>query len=236
MNRIPTAEDFQRSRVTNPNQSEVVRQRLYDFQLYPAAGVSQFSFFSQPQGQGVTTAIGGVVGSPKTLWDTNQEMPNTLPSGKAFMVESIEVLFYPGSVSTANTYTPATPGQFNATASAMVSAWQSNDVNAVYQSGMLEFNVLSKNYLRETPLMAFPPKSRLTVDAVTASNSATTGQVVISAARAEGRPYYVEPTISLQPAVNFEVLIKFPAAVALPSGFNGRLGVVLDGYLMRASQ
>jgi hypothetical protein len=40
----------------------------------------------------------------------------------------------------------------------------------------------------------------------------------------------------LQPAVNFEVLIRYPAAVATPSGFNGRIGVILDGYFMRASQ
>lgn len=235
MNRIPTAEDFQRSRVTNPNQSEVVRQRLYDFQLYPAAGVSQFSFFSQPQGQGVTTATGGVVGSPKTLWDTNQEMPNTLPSGKAFMVESIEVVFLPGASSVANTFTPAPANLFNAVAAASVD-YSANDVNNVYSSGMLEFNILSKNYLRETPLMAFPPKTYVGADFAVASNSATTGVSALSLTRASGRPYYVEPTISLQPAVNFEVLIKFPAAVALVSSFNGRIGVILDGYMMRASQ
>jgi hypothetical protein len=54
--------------------------------------------------------------------------------------------------------------------------------------------------------------------------------------RAAGRPYYIDPTIALQPAVNFEVLLRFPAAVATPSGFNARVGVILDGYFMRASQ
>lgn len=151
------------------------------------------------------------------------------------MIESIEVLFFPGSVATANTYTVASPALFNATAAAAVSS-QIADVNSFYQSGMLELNILSKNYLRETPLLAFPPKANFNLDAAYASNSATTAEVGAVNMRAAGRPYYLEPTIALQPAVNFEVVIRFPAAVATPSGFNGRVGVILDGYFMRASQ
>jgi len=231
----PSAADFNASRVTNPNQSEVIRQRFYDYQLYPTAGVAQLTFFSQPVGQGITTALGAVAGTGKTLWDTNLEMPNTLPSGKAFMIESIEVLFLPGSVNTANTYTPAALSLFAAVTAASVTA-QLNDVNSFYQSGMLELNVLSKNYLRETPLMAFPPKAHLDISAALASNSATTGLTANTLGKAVGRPYYVDPQISLQPAVNFEVALKWPAAVATPSGFNARVGVILDGYFMRASQ
>jgi hypothetical protein len=235
MERLPTAADFNARRVTNPNQSEIVRQRFYDYQLYATAGTTQLTFFSAPVGQGLTTALGGTAGTAKTLWDTNLELPNTLPSGKAFMIESIEVLFFPGSVSTANTYTIASPALFNATASAAVQS-QLADVNSFYQSGMLELNILSKNYLRETPLLAFPPKANFNLDAALASNSATTALNGAVNMRAAGRPYYLEPTIALQPAVNFEVVLRFPAAVATPSGFNGRVGVILDGYFMRASQ
>ncbi|NBS80002.1 hypothetical protein EBS57_09465 [bacterium] len=235
MERLPTAADFNARRVTNPNQSEIVRQRFYDYQLYATAGTTQLTFFSAPVGQGLTTALGGTAGTAKTLWDTNLELPNTLPSGKAFMIESIEVLFFPGSVSTANTYTIASPALFNATASAAVSA-QLADVNSFYQSGMLELNILSKNYLRETPMIAFPPKANFNLDAAYANNSATTSEVGAVNMRAAGRPYYLEPTIALQPAVNFEVVIRYPAAVATPSGFNARVGVILDGYFMRASQ
>ena len=235
MERIPTAADFNSRRVTNPSQSEVVRQRLYDYQLYPTAGTTQLAFFQQPIGQGITSAIGGTVGAGKTQWDTNMELGGTLPSGKAFLIESIEVVFFPGSVSTANTYTPIKPLEFNATASATVGG-QLADVNSIYQSGMLELNILSKNYLRETPLIAFPPKTQFNLDVGIASNSATTAVNVAENMRAAGRPYYIDPTIALQPAVNFEVLIRFPAAVATPSGFNGRIGVILDGYFMRASQ
>jgi len=235
MDRLPTAADFNARRVTNPAQSEIVRQRFYDYQLYPTAGVTQLAFFQQPIGQGITTALGGTVGSGKTLWDTNLELGGTLPSGKAFMIESIEVVFYPGSVATANTYTVASPALFNATAAAAVSS-QLADVNSFYQSGMLELNILSKNYLRETPLISFPPKAVFNLDAAYASNSATTSELGAVNMRAAGRPYYIEPTIALQPAVNFEVLVRFPAAVATPSGFNGRVGVILDGYFLRASQ
>lgn len=235
MDRLPTAADFNARRVTNAAQSEIVRQRFYDYQLYATAGSSQLTFFSQPIGQGLTSALGGTAGTPKTLWDTNLELPSTLPSGKAFMIESIEVFFMPGSVSTANTFTPVKPWEFNATNSATV-AGQLADVASFYQSGMLELNILSKNYLRETPLLAFPPKTHFGLDAGVASNAAATAVSVAQNMRAEGRPYYISPEIALQPAVNFEVILKWPAAVATPSGFNARVGVILDGYFMRASQ
>lgn len=235
MARVPTIKDFQRTRVTNPNQSEVIRQRLYDYQLYPTAGQTQLSFFGAAIGQGTTSALGATVGSAKSQWDTNMEIAGTLPSGKAYKIESVEVLFLPGSVSTANTYTPANLSLFNATAAATVMG-PLNDVNTFYQSGMLELNVLSKNYLRETPLAAFPPKAHLDLSAAVASNSATTAEVAAALGKAAGRPYYVDPSITLQASVNFEVLLKWPAAVATPSGFNARVGVILDGFMLRASQ
>jgi len=230
---MPTAADFNARRVTNPGQSEIIRQRLYDYQLLSNSGSTQLSFFQQPVGSGLTTALGGTVGAVKTLWDTNMTLGGTLPSGQAFMIESIEVCFYPGSVTTSNTYTPIGMSVFNATAAAAVAA-AANDVNTFYQSGMLELNILSKNYLRETPLLSFPPKANFNLDAAVASNSATTAEVALLQARAAGRPYYIDPSISLQPAVNFEVVIKWPAAVTL--SFNSRVGVILDGYFMRASQ
>jgi hypothetical protein len=231
----PTAADFQAGRVTNPNQSEVIRQTLYDFLLYPTAGQVQLNFFSQPAGQGLTSALGAAAGGVKSLADTNLVLPNQLPSGTAFMIESIEVFFYAGSVATANTYTPANISLFAAVAVATL-AGQANDVNTIMQSGLLELNVLQKNYLRETPLQRFPQKTGIDGNFAISTNSATTSEVALVNARATGRPYYLDPVVTLQPAVNFEVLIKWPGALATGSGFNGRIGVVLDGYTMRASQ
>lgn len=230
-----TAADFATGRVTNPNQSELTRQRLYDYQLYATAGVTQMTFFSAGVGAGQTSAVGATAGTPKTFFDTNMQVGGFLPSGLAYLVQSIEVLFLPGSVSTANTYTMATIGRFDAAAAA--ADWGfANDVNSFYQSGMLEFNVLQKNYLRETPLLAFPPKAMIDLSAAVASNSATVGQTTGQLLKAVGRPYYIDPAITINPAVNFEVLLKWPAAVATPSGFNARVGVILDGCTMRASQ
>lgn len=230
-----TAADFAAARVTNPAQSEIVRNTLYDSLLYPAAGTTQLTFFSLPIGQGITTAQGGTVGSSKTYADTNMELGGQLPSGKSFLVESIEVLFLPGSVSTANTYTPATIVSFAAVAAATIGN-ALNDINLIYQSGWLELNILSKNYLREAPLLKFPPKAQIEIDAAFASNSATTSEVIAALGKDTGRPYYVEPKILLQPAVNFEVKLQWPGAVAPNSGFNGRVMVSLDGGFMRASQ
>ncbi len=230
-----TANDFAAGAVMNPNQSEIVRGRLYDYQLYPTAGATQLTFFSTPVGQGLTTALGGTAGSAKTLWDTNMQLGGQLANGAAYLVQSIEVLFLPGSVSTANTYTPAAIGAFTV-AAATATFGASNDVNTFYQSGMLEFNIFNKNYLRETPLAAFPPKAWLGVDSSQGNNSATVGSNIFQLTKAAGRPYYIEPFITLKAAVNFEVLLKWPALVATGSGFNGRVGVLFDGAFMRASQ
>jgi hypothetical protein len=226
---------FAAGRVTNPGQSEVIRQRLYDYQLYPTAGGAQFTFFALPIGQGVTSAQGAVAGSAKTWHDTNMTQGGTLPSGLQFLIETIEIEFFPGSVSTANTYTPAQMSQFAAVAAAAL-LLQVNDVNTFYQSGLVELNVLQKNYLRETPCKAFPPKTFFRVDGAVGTNSATTAEAALVAAHVEGRPYILDPVVTLQPAVNFNVTITYPAAVATPSGFNGRVGVILDGYMQRASQ
>lgn len=235
MDFVPGSADFNARRVTNPAQSEVVRQRFFDYQLYPTAGVSQLIFFSNAIGSGISSAQGAPIGSSKTFWDTNLEMSNTIPSGKAYMIETIEVLFTPGSVATTNTYTPASLSQFSAVAAIGIFS-QLNDVNSFYQSGMLELNISSKNYLRETPLLAFPPKAHLDISAGIASNSATTAVIGTAFAKASGRPYILSPEITLQPAVNFDVKLLWPSSVPTPSGFNARVGVIFDGYFMRASQ
>lgn len=233
MNGFPTAADFNARRVTNPGQSEVIRARLYDYQIYPQAGVTQLTFFQTPIGQGTTSAVGATVGTAKTFFDTNQELGGQLPSGKSFLIESIEIVFFPGA--TATGFIPAAEGYVGASAT-LAQVQDINDVNTFYQAGLGELNVLSKNYVRETPAIAFPPKSNFDLSA---STSVVTGGNNVQGAnylKAGGRPYFLEPSIALQPAVNFEFVLRYPAAVALPSGFNGRVGVIFDGYLMRASQ
>lgn len=232
MNGFPTAADFNARRVTNPSQSEVIRQRLYDYQIYPAAGVTQLTFFQSPIGQGTTSAVGATVGTAKTFFDTNMELGGQLPSGKSFLIESVEVVFFPGA--TATGYIPVSEAFVGATAAA-AQVTPISDANLFYNAGLIELNVLSKNYIRETPAIAFPPKANYDLSAAYGNGNTAVSQGA-QLLKAGGRPYFVEPSIALQPAVNFEITIKYPAAVAMASGFNGRVGVILDGYLMRASQ
>lgn len=232
----PTLNDFRNFQVVDPNSYEVVRQRLYDYLIMPLAGVQSLTFFSTAIGQGVTSSIGATVGDSKKFSDTNMELGGQLPQGKAILVESIEIIFEPGSSATAQTFLPANPSQF-ATDDSAVLGLQASDVNIMRVGGWLEFNVSSKNLLREAPLGSFPAKTMLGIDAAIGSISATTpGEAMVINARAMGRPYYVEPMISLTSGLNFEVKLQWPGAVALPSGFNGRIGVVLDGYLARVRQ
>jgi hypothetical protein len=213
---------------------EGIRQALYDHLLYPTAGQNQFNFFSAQRGQGMTSAVGAVVASPKSIADTNLDVSGMLPSGKAFAATSVEVSFYAGSVATANTYTLAPPAGYLAQAAATVVA-QVNDVNSFYQSGSLQLYIAAKVVLEEAPLMRFPPKCFLNLDAsvAQAGTNATNAALWALSAKASGRPYMLEPLIYIEPNVNFLVALNFPAAVATPSGFNARVGVILDGYQYR---
>jgi len=224
--------------VNRPNQFEGVRQSLYDFQIYPTAGATQFTFFAIPQGQGVSSHTGNAA-NVKGIWDTNMETAGSLPNPKAFLAESLEIIFEPGSVATAATFTSQVVNSFVAvpTNQVPISAGALNDINVVRQSGELRFFIGSKAYLDEAPLGRFPPKTGLEVaGAAVAGNSATTGNVAIASGRFGGRPYYLNPPVFLAPTQNFSVTLNFPVVVATPSGFNARVGVVMDGFLYRQSQ
>lgn len=233
---IPSLAELQQFSVNRRGEKEGIRQSLYDFQIYPAAGATQFTFFAQPQGQGLSSSP-GFAGNAKRLADTNMTLGGNLPAPQMFLIESIEVYFFPGSVSTANTYTPAQPYAFLAVAAATFTAGVAvNDIVTVYETGQLSLLIGSKEYLQEAPLVRFCPKAKTRVDGAIASNSATTAEVGALRAAADGRPYYVDPPLLIPANQNFGVTINFPAAIATPSTFNGRIGVVMDGFLYRNSQ
>lgn len=222
-------------KINRPGAGEAVRQRLYDFLLYPTAGQNQLTFFALQLGQGITSAIGAVVGSAKTYADTNMEVSGSLPRPKSYLLESIEIVFEPGSSAAANTFLQATPNQFVAVA-ANAQLAQLADVNIIRISGWFELYIGSKTYLWEAPLGTFPPKVRMEMDVAIASNSATTSEVAAVTAKWGGRPYYMDPPITLESMQNFAAYLKWPGLVATPSTFNGRIGVVFDGVLFRLSQ
>lgn len=209
----PSLTDLQKYNVNRAGQMEVVRQSLYDFQTYAAAGQTQLTFFQVPQGQG-----------GKTKFDTNMEVAGSLPNPKNFLVTSIEILFFPGSaIDTFATVAAAAPAQ-------------ADDVYTFSKSGWLDLFIGSKSYLTEAPMGVFPSKNRLSIDAALASNSATVGEIKSEYAAMAGQPFVLDPGILLVPTQNFNVTLNWPTAVPLPSTVNARVGVRLNGYLYRNSQ
>jgi hypothetical protein len=242
MDRIPLASEAARYDVNRIGEVEGLRQSIYDFQLYPLAGSLGITFFANPRGAGITTSPGAAVGSAKTITDTNMELAGQLPNPKAFLVESIEILFFPGSSAAANTFVQQPPYDSIVVAPTdvnLLSAVGVNDVWNVLNTGHLQFFIGSKSYLDETPLHRFPPKSFVGVDGgitTAAVAAAATQSLALAAARAMGRPYFLDPPIFLRATQNFNVTLDWPALVPTLSTFNGRIGVVMDGYLYRNSQ
>lgn len=217
-NNVPDLQNLQKFAVNRQGQYEVLRQTLYDFQTYANAGQTSLQFFQVPLGQG-----------GKTIADTNQDSAGQLPQPKWFLVESIEIHFFPG-IDPGTEVTTIAETEFT------------NDVYAVAKGGSLNFFIGSKTYVEEAPLIRFPPKTRLNVEAAhsifytEASASDAAAQVSTDYAAACGRPYFIDPEVLLIPNQNFKVTLSWPSVVALPSSVDGRIGVILDGILYRQSQ
>lgn len=220
---IPSFDEIQRYSVNRAGEYEGIRQTLYDFQSYPNAGATQLSFFQVPIGQ-----------SGKTDDDTNLELAGQLPAPKHFLVQSIEVYFFPGDASVTVDNNDADD---NLTAPNFT-----NDVQAVQESGFLDFFIGSKTYLREAPIGRFPPKTCLKPEFAAAiqynegTASDSTRALSMDYATFGGRPYFVDPWVLITPTQNFNVRLQWASAVSLPSGTDGRIGIVLDGILYRLSQ
>lgn len=232
---FPTVSDLNNYAVQNPGAVQVTKQTLYDTLNYPAAGLPSLQFFSVPLGQGQSQHPGVAAGVTKTYYDTNLDVAGQLPRFVSFVVESIEVLMLPGSVLAATLFANVAPAQFTAVAIVTPLA-SANDVYAFYNSGFLELNVSNGNLLRDAPLRKFPAKANLDVSSAISSNSATTGENSVILTQAMGRPYYLQPLITLAENASFNVTIRWPNNVAMPSTFNASVKVILDGYLLRATQ
>lgn len=212
-NPIKSTADFLKYAVNRPDQMEVVRQTLYDFQQYGSAGATQFTFFALPVGQ-----------SNKTLADTNMTIAGSLPAPLRFAVQAIEVYFFPG-------------GNPSPAAGAASVDNFANDAWAFYKAtGWLQLTIGSKPYVIEAPTLRFPPFGKFTgfagmSDASTAGANLFQRTSYISAT---GRPYVVDPPLLLEPTQNFSVTLNYPTAVSVSA--NARVGVVLNGVTARNSQ
>lgn len=211
---IPSLSELQQYNVNRPDQVEAIRSSLYDTLAYAQAGQTQLQFFQTPKGQ-----------SGKTLADTNMTLAGTLASPQSFLVETVELMFFPGALPSIETAanTPA--------ASAFI-----NDTYKFFKpGGWLELFIGSKAYLDEAPLLKFPPRcglsgfSALSDAASTATTSTQTGY-----ASAGGPVYELDPPILLVPTQNFVITLNWPTAVALSAA--GTVVCQLGGILYRNSQ
>ena len=218
MKRVPNRAQLARYSVNRPGW-EAIRQSLYDYQAYAAAGQTELAFFAVPRGQ-----------SGKTLSDTNMVLAGQLPANQEFLVQSIEIPFWPT--------VPAVAAQNPAAFGAQVAAVLLNDSYLVGRTGNLRFIIGSKPYLEEAPLGRFPAKTFFHVEGAfaDASTIAADLQSRIAFGYAAGRPYLISPVdLLLISNQNFEITLNWPEGVQAITN-PGRIGIILDGILYRRSQ
>lgn len=236
--RYPSLDDFANALVVKMGAIEIIRQPIYDYIVYPTAGLANLTFFQFPIGQGAGangSASPGNAGNAKTIADTNMQAQGAFPAPQAFWAQSIECDFQPGSSAAANTFAVQNPSNVAAAAAAAVQAG-ANDASTFYNSGSLTLAIGQKPYYQEGPLFRFPTRPILRLDVSVASNSATAVEVVKEKFSVDGELVTLDPGLGIMTSMNFGVTLAWPAVVATPSGFNGRVGIVLDGYLFRAVQ
>lgn len=224
---VKSASDFDQYRVTTDDW-EGIRNALYDTVVYPAAGTGQLTLFSQQLGQGTSWSGTG----SKNYSDTNMQLAGQLPADQRFLVESIELHFFPCLPQVAG-FLPADYG------AGAVLSWI-NDEWVFRTSGNLEFKVASKPYLNESPLMVFPAKTNFKVSGALSDTTTAAGNQAnrFGYANSEGRPYILHPyAVGLDWGEAFTVTLNWPEGVqATPSTKPGIVRCRLDGILQRKAQ
>lgn len=232
----PTVQQFAQYAAQQWNLTEIIYQPLYHYLPYPTAGLVSLKFFGTAIGQGVNSASPGNAGNALALSDTNMQGGGQLPAPQAFFCRGIQVVVDPGSsAATTTTFALQIPTVFAAANAAAVQSGE-HDVNAILSTGALTWTISSKPYFQMAPLAAMPPSFSLALDAAIATTSATAGEVSKAKLRSVGRLLTLEPGIGIGTSQNFDVTLSWPVAVATPSTFNARVGVILDGWQFRAAQ
>jgi hypothetical protein len=151
--------------------TDVVWWPIFDSLAYPSAGQGVFAFYSNPIGQGTSSAP-GVGAVPKTINDTNLQVGNQLTSGNEFFMIGSESNFSPG-VSNANLPLTVLPGRSNVPTTV---GYFINDIWSVGQGGIKTFTVgTDRKYFQDGPMALFPPSQRLAGFAAMSNETSTTG-------------------------------------------------------------
>lgn len=210
----PSIMGLQGYSVNREGQHEVIWQPQYDYQSYPMAGATQFTFFQTPVGQ-----------NGATLADTSMRSAGQFPSPQEFLITGIQVVFTPGGAFSAG----------NLAAAIAQENW--NDVGDVMLgNAFLELFVGSKAYLDDGPLAKFGQTFGIVGNGdgrAATTVAATTINTQIDYARHSSKYYSITP-VKIPKTQNFNVTLNFPAAIAIAA--NATIGVILDGFLYRLSQ
>lgn len=212
----------------NLNSYEALTQSLYDSAAYPTTGQAQITFYQYPIGAG-TGVISNVA---KTAEDTNMQFGGALPAMQAYIVCSIEVEVQPG-LSSAGFNAAELPSVFGAQAAAN----QVNDVYKIRQTGYLNFNIGSKSYMTEGPLIKFPASNDFEINAALAdvSTAGAAFQSRIAYGKAVGPAYLLSPNnLLLVPQQNFNVTLNWATLETTTAA--ARIFVRLMGMLLRSAQ
>lgn len=209
MRQPPSPGALDKFAVNSSQGMDVVWEPLYDYQTYAQAGQTSLAFFQVPIGQG-----------GKTLADTNIQSAGQLPAPQKFIVESIQVDFYPGGDVNGTTVDGSTVN------------W--DDVYTVLKSGWLDFTVGNKSRLQQAPIGSFPPAYRAAGGAaLTGAASVANTITSVDYASFAGREFSIIP-VTLPANQNFNVTLNWPTAVAINN--DARIGVKLNGTLFRSVQ
>jgi hypothetical protein len=199
---------------------EVIRTTLYDTATYPAAGTPALNFFVGGQAAG------------KTYTQTNMQLSGQLPTDQEFLVEGVEVLFFPIVPAVAH-YNPADLG-------APLSPDAINDAYVFRYSGNLQLFIASKDYVRDAPLAKFPSSTHFEISgALSDSTTAGAGQATRAVwADTHGKIYTLKPySLLLESMQAFQFKLNYPEGnVALPSGNPAQVVCSLTGLLFRRAQ
>jgi len=218
----PSVGDLNRYNVNRAGQAEGIVQPLYDYQTYDGAnGQTSLRFFALPIGQG-----------GKTLADTNMEGAGQMPSPKEQLVTAIQVVFMPGLP------VPVNPDGLPGTTGPTTALDNWNDVYTVFRSGYLDFFIGSKSYLIDAPVGKFSNDFRLAGSSavgIHAPDAVAAGQTAVDYATFAGPIYNISP-VRLTSNQNFDVTLRWPTALPLPSLNDARIGVILMGFQYRLSQ
>jgi hypothetical protein len=233
----PTVEDFAANAVGINGKIELIWQPLYDWNVYPTAGIAALPFFTVPQG-GRFSAQPIAAAAAKTEADTNLTQPGMLPAPQSFWVDGLEMIVEPGGSATANLFAPANPTIVLA-AQAAASNVIARDFTLIAGSGLVKFSIMQKTYYQESPISRFPQRSAVRADLSAATTSATAVSLTTTLPRVEGNGVRFAPGYGIATSSNFAVTVTWPALVpttAPGSGFNARIGCILNGWLFRAAQ